>query len=81
MSKRSQDLLVVDPSLSYLAFADRITPARFAQVKADLGEFADQIVFAPYSQKLHRQLKAHKSTYYAAAIAFRKTQEYKKWNI
>jgi len=73
MSKRSQDLLVVDPSLSYLAFADRITPARFAQIKADLGEFAEEIVFAPYSQKLQRQLKAQKSTYYAAAIAYRKT--------
>lgn len=73
MSNRSQDLLVVDPSLSYLAFADRIAPARFAQIKADLGEFAEEIVFAPYSQKLHRQLKAQKSTYYAAAIAYRKT--------
>ena len=63
MSK-STDLLVVNPYLTYFAFAQRITAAQYATAVADLLLPNTPFKVAPYSQKLQRKLRANKANFY-----------------
>ena len=63
MSK-STDLLVVNPYLTYVTFAQRITQAQHNTIVADLQLANTPFKVAPYSQKLQRKLRANKSNFY-----------------
>jgi len=64
MSKQNATFLVVDPDLSYFAFAQRITQKQYDRLIADLPHTED-VKIVPYTQKLHRILKAQYSAYYS----------------
>ena len=51
----SNDFLVVEPGLTYLTFGQRLKAAELAEAQADFG--ADAFSYAPYTQKLQRQLR------------------------
>ena len=57
--------VVVDPYLSYLSFAQRITAAKWKQVQAEFGEEADLIKVLPYTPQLHAVLNAQKEEYHS----------------
>jgi hypothetical protein len=64
----SKHFLVVNPSLSYFAFAQRITQKQYDQFIADhqkIEGVLEEVVIVPYTQQLHRTLKAQKSVYYS----------------
>jgi len=68
MSKQSKHFLVVNPYLTYLAFAQRLTPKMYAQFIADhqkIEGVLEEVVIVPYTQKLQRTLKAQTSVYYS----------------
>lgn len=63
MPKSPSHYLVVNPYLSYLAFAQRITAAKWKQVQAEFGEEADEIKVLPYTPQLQAVLNAQKEEY------------------
>jgi len=68
MSKQSKHFLVVNPYLTYLAFAQRLTPQMYANFVTDMQQIEgvlEEVVIVPYTQKLQRTLKAQKSVYYS----------------
>ena len=68
MSKQSKHFLVVNPYLTYLAFAQRLTPRMYASFVTDMQQIEgvlEEVVIVPYTQKLQRTLKAQKSLYYS----------------
>ena len=67
MSKRSPDFIVIDPYLTPIAFADRITPAKLAFIKDQYLDHHcyDQFVVVPYTKKLHSHIKKQKTMYYS----------------
>jgi hypothetical protein len=68
MSKRSPDFIVIDPYLTPIAFAARITPAKLAFIKdqylPDSYSYS-QFLVVPYTKKLHRHLKAQYAAFYS----------------
>ena len=64
----SKHFLVVNPYLTYLAFAQRLTPQKYAQFVADMLPIEgvlEEVVIVPYTQKLQRTLNAQKKDYYS----------------
>ena len=64
----SKHFLVVNPYLTYLAFAQRLTPQMYAQFVADMQPIEgvlEEVIIVPYTQKLQRTLKAQKKDYYS----------------
>ena len=64
----SKHFLVVNPYLTYLAFAQRLTPQKYAQFVADMQPIEgllEEVVIVPYTQKLQRTLNAQKKDYYS----------------
>jgi hypothetical protein len=61
---KSTDLLVVNPYLTYVAFAQRLTQAQYNTIVADLQLQNTPFKVAPYSQKLQRKLRANKANFY-----------------
>ena len=58
MSKHSNHLLVTNPYLTPLRFAQRLTPKAYASAMQQYGAGLEDTEFAvaPYSQKLQREL-------------------------
>jgi hypothetical protein len=68
MSKQSTHFLVVNPYLTYLSFAQRLTPQMYANFVTEMQQIEgvlEEVVIVPYTQKLQRTLKAQKSLYYS----------------
>jgi hypothetical protein len=63
MSK-STDLLVVNPYLTTVLFAQRITQAQYADLVADQQLQNTPFKVASYSQKLQRKLRANYTNFY-----------------
>lgn len=64
----SKHFLVVNPYLTYLAFAQRLTPQKYAQFVADMQPIEgvlEEVIIVPYTQKLQRTLNAQKKDYYS----------------
>lgn len=57
MSKASPSYLVIDPALTTLRTAQRLTPAQYAQFVKDSGDYKDYVI-VPYTQAAQRQLHA-----------------------
>ena len=67
MPKRSLDFIVIDPYLTPIAFAARITPAKLAFIKDQYLDHHcyDQFLVVPYTKKLHRHIKAQYAAFYS----------------
>jgi hypothetical protein len=68
MSKQSKHFLVVNPYLTYLAFAQRLTPQMYTNFVTDMQQIEgvlEEVVIVPYTQKLQRTLKAQYAAYYS----------------
>lgn len=61
----SNDVLVIEPALTDLAYSQRLTPAELAIKYKEYG--TDFFVVAPYTQKLQRQLRANYNNFYKKA--------------
>jgi len=58
----SKDFLVTEPGLTYVSFAQRLTPSDVAKVQQFCGK--DSFTVKPYTQKLQRQLRANFNKFY-----------------
>lgn len=58
MSKASPNFLVVEPALTYLKTASRLTPAQYAQFMQDFEGYTQDVVIVPYTQAMQRQVRA-----------------------
>ena len=68
MSKQSKHFLVVNPYLTYLAIAQRLTPQMYANFVTDMQQIEgvlEEVVIVPYTQKLQRTLKSQYTAYYS----------------
>jgi hypothetical protein len=59
----SKDFLVTEPGLTYVLYAQRLTPSDVAELQQFCGK-DDSFTVKPYTQKLQRQLRANFNKFY-----------------
>ena len=65
MSKASTHYLVVEPRLTFLAPAQRLTSAQYAQFLEENEGYTEGVVVTPYTQKMQRLLRKYRKMGYA----------------